>query len=217
MKLIPEVHVTIDEWRHQREIYQHPGRHGQLRLGFATFFLNRCNRSGILVKGGPIGGYEQQGRWLIDARFNRITLRNRIEKIELYRDRIEIHNLDALEFLRKIVHPIASKKDSCLVYLDPPYYVKGRELYLNAYDDTDHAALAKYLKKTSFFNWILTYDNVPQIYELYADYEPNPFELSYSASRWRIGREIMINDPRLILPSNLPGISHETHIKAAEA
>lgn len=203
LDLLESTPITIDEWRLQREIYLNPSRHGQLRLGFATFFLNRCNRSGILVNGGPIGGFEQQGKWTIDARFNRSTLQKRIEKIQLYRERIEIYNLDALDFLRKTVRPIA-KNNQCLVYLDPPYYTKGQHLYLNAYDYSDHAELARFLKRTSFFKWILTYDNVPQIYEMYANYAPKPFELGYSASQRKAGYELLINDPRLILPADFP-------------
>lgn len=207
LRLLESTPVTIDEWHHQREIYEHPSRYGQLRLGFATFFLNRCNRSGILVNGGPIGGFGQQGKWKIDARFNRSALRERIEKIDLYRGRIEVHNLDALDFLRRVVRPIVSKPNACLVYLDPPYYAKGRELYLNAYTYDDHAALAKFLRRTRFFNWVLTYDSVQEIHQLYADYAPQPFDLTYSVSERRTGRELLIHDPRLSLPYDLPGVS----------
>jgi hypothetical protein len=35
--------------------------HDDLEVGFATFFLNRTNRSGIL-NGGIIGGRDQVGR-----------------------------------------------------------------------------------------------------------------------------------------------------------
>ena len=205
--LLDSTDPTIKEWRRQREIYDHPNRYGQLRLGFATFFLNRCNRSGILVTGGPIGGYDQNGKWKIKARFNRSTLRKRIERIEWYRDRIEVYNLDALDFLRNVVRPIVSGNNSCLVYLDPPYYAKGRTLYLNCYNHKDHAALATFLRRTRFFNWLLTYDDVPQIREMYADFAFREFRASYSAYNRRTGRELLIHDPRLVLPDGLVGAS----------
>ncbi len=207
LDLLDSTPVTIDEWRRQREVYDHPCRHGQLRLGFATFFLNRCNRSGILVSGGPIGGYAQKGKWKIHARFNRTGLRNRIEKIDLYRERIEVHNLDALVFLREVVRPITRKKAPCLVFLDPPYYAKGRQLYLDAYEHDDHAALARFLKRSRFFGWVLTYDNVPEIRQLYASLDPQAFDLSYSAYERRTGRELLMHDPRLSMPDELPGSS----------
>jgi len=205
LDMLESTPVTVEEWRRQREVYKNPRRHGQLRLGFATFFLNRCNRSGIVVTGGPIGGQDQKGKWKIDARFNRTTLRDRIERIELYRERIEVHNLDALDFLRGVVRPITRKQNRCLVFLDPPYYAKGRDLYLNAYDHADHAALARFLRRTRFFRWVLTYDNVSQIRDLYATLDPQEFDLSYSAYERRTGRELLIHDPRLSMPDQLPG------------
>lgn len=45
-------------------------KHSMLEIGFATFFLNRTNRSGIL-KAGVIGGKAQLGKWKIDVRFNK--------------------------------------------------------------------------------------------------------------------------------------------------
>ena len=46
-QLINTTPVTIDQWHHQRSIYQ-DGQTDDLTLGFATFYLNRTNRSGIL-------------------------------------------------------------------------------------------------------------------------------------------------------------------------
>lgn len=207
LELLESTPITIKEWRRQREIYENPRRYGQLRLGFATFFLNRCNRSGIIVTGGPIGGYAQQGKWKVDARFNRETLRNRIEKIDVYRERIEVYNLDALDFLRTVVHTVTRREDPCLVFLDPPYYEKGGDLYLNSYNHANHTALARFLKRSRFFHWVLTYDNVSQIRELYANLDPVEFELSYSVYERRTGRELLIHDPRLSMPDTLPGLS----------
>ena len=48
-------------------------------LGFAAFYLNRTNRSGIL-NAGVIGGKKQDGKWEMDARFNRDNLASRILK-----------------------------------------------------------------------------------------------------------------------------------------
>ena len=61
--------ITISEWYKQREIY-HSKPDDILQLGFATFFLNRCNKSGILLA-NPIGGINQTGQDKIDARFKK--------------------------------------------------------------------------------------------------------------------------------------------------
>jgi DNA adenine methylase len=57
-ELIRTTSVTMDEWHKQREIYR-KSTNDYLPLGFATFFLNRTNRSGI-IKAGVIGGLEQK-------------------------------------------------------------------------------------------------------------------------------------------------------------
>ena len=106
LRLLEEVPIDMDEWHRQHHVYSHPRSHSRLRVGFATFFLNRCNRSGIIASGGPIGGYEQSGRWQLSARFNRASLRKRIERLGAYKERIEVYNMDAVQFLKHMVQPV---------------------------------------------------------------------------------------------------------------
>src|SRR5690606_34378438 len=126
----------------QKEIYNSGRAAGRLNLGFATFFLNRTNRSGIIYKAGPIGGLDQKGNYLIDVRFNKKNLIERIEKIAGYRDDITLTCQDAIHVLENlnIYHP---DNQNIFLYLDPPYYKKGKELYLNNYDHDNHLSLAK--------------------------------------------------------------------------
>jgi DNA adenine methylase len=91
--------ITVSEWVRQRRIYEQPRKHSILDLGFAAFFLNRCNRSGILTNGGVIGGLSQTGKWKIDARFNRTELVRRIQRISAFREKVQVANLDAVKFL----------------------------------------------------------------------------------------------------------------------
>ena len=121
---IQNVEISIEEWRRQKEIYRNK-RSTQLDLGFAAFYLNRTNRSGI-IEGGPIGGVNQTGKWLIDARFNKADLIERIKNIASYKSRIKVSNKDGIELL-KLLHT----NKNYFIYLDPPYYVKGSCLYLN--------------------------------------------------------------------------------------
>jgi DNA adenine methylase len=83
--------VSIDEWHRQREIYLAEPE-DDAAFGFALFFLNRTNRSGIL-DARPIGGYAQEGRWKIDARFDRGRLAERIEVLSRYRSRVSVVRL----------------------------------------------------------------------------------------------------------------------------
>jgi DNA adenine methylase len=199
VKKIERTSITMATWRKCRAIYDGGvSRQPQLDIAFAVFFLNRCNRSGIMMGGGPIGGYEQAGTWKLDARFNRTGLINRIRRVASYGDRVGVSRLDALELLQKL-----PSHERTLVYLDPPYFRKGQRLYLNALEHQDHKHLAKLLLSRPAFHWVLTYDNAPEIQKLYADLNPRPFELSYSAYKRRVGKELIILDPRLVIPSGL--------------
>jgi len=198
---IQRCRVNMATWRACKEIYNSPvHRNCQLDVAFATFFLNRCNRSGIIMGGGPIGGYEQKGKWKLGARFNKRDLIDRIERIASYKERISVTKTDATTLLKNLA-PSAGER--LLVFLDPPYYNKGQRLYLNSLAHDDHVRLSESLLNNPSYYWVLTYDNTPEIRRLYKSARPRAFELSYSAYERRVGKEIMIFDPRLKVPENL--------------
>lgn len=188
------VPVTVDEWRRQRQIYHSPNA-SRLKRGVATFYLNRCNRSGIILDGSVIGGLEQTGRWGIDARFNREALRKRLERVAEYSERIAVSGDDALDFLQGL------DPNRTFCFIDPPYYHKGPTLYLNAIDSNYHAALAERLRALAG-PWILTYDECPEIRGLYEWAHVREFQLSYSAAERRRGREVMITPHWMRLPES---------------
>ena len=78
--------VSIDTWHDSWHILTEHDDESDLTLGFAAFFLNRTNRSGIL-RARPIGGLAQDGKWKLDCRFNKTDLSRRIENLGRYRDR----------------------------------------------------------------------------------------------------------------------------------
>tara|TARA_R110000787_G_scaffold153979_1_gene267848 strand:- start:677 stop:1534 length:858 start_codon:yes stop_codon:yes gene_type:complete len=202
-KLILNARLTLPEWRKQHEIFKQSDANETLLLGFATFYLNRTNRSGILT-GSVIGGLDQTGSWLIDARFNKIVLVDRIKKISEYKNRIKLTNIDANEMIKSMD---SSKKR--FVYLDPPYFKNGKRLYLNHYNKNDHINLSNSLKDFSG-KWVVTYDNAQEIKDLYTDYPITDFTLNYSASKARKGQEILIPSPGLRVPYEyLPGYSED--------
>jgi DNA adenine methylase len=159
--------------------------------GFATFFLNRTNKSGIL-NGGPIGGLDQTGKWKIDARYNKKALIQRIRDIAEYKGRITVTNEDGVDLVSRYL-----QKKNVFVYLDPPYYEKAADLYLNIFEEKDHARLAKKLNAHPEATWLLTYDDRPEILKLYSERETINFSLSYNAYEKRLGRELMILSDRL--------------------
>lgn len=194
---INETPLTITEWRKQRDIYKHRGNTKEIELGFAAFFLNRCNRSGIIKNAGPIGGIEQSGTWKIDARFNREQLSSRIEELASYGDRILVSNEDANSLLYRIQEVMGDGPR--FIYADPPYYAKGRELYLNYFNSEHHKELAQALKKSKE-HWILSYDDTPETRKLYTGQQIIPFQLRYSAHHdSREGGEILVNPSNVVI------------------
>lgn len=163
----------------------------------ATFFLNRTNRSGIL-KAGVIGGQEQAGKWKLDVRFNKPELIKRIELIGRYKNRIRIYNDDALFFISNVVSNLPHKS---LTYLDPPYYIKGSGLYRNFYVHDDHVEIANALGNIDN-PWIVSYDNVDEIKQIYSAYRQDEYFLSYTAQEKKKGSEVMIYGPQIIPPEN---------------
>lgn len=195
---INSVSLTIKEWRRQRDIYRNARKHKRFDVGFAAFYLNRTNRSGILINGGPIGGIKQTGEWGIDARFTRPALADRVERIAAYRDRIKISNLDALAFVKQTIKSHGDQE--LFIYLDPPYYEQGANLYLSTYKHEDHVAVGAALKACGHKNWVMTYDDVPAIRAIYKTCRVRPFELRYTAQRRRQGAELFIAPKALALP-----------------
>lgn len=184
--LIENTEVSIDEWYKQKDVYINQANKYSVELAFATFFLNRTNRSGILAA-GPIGGYEQKGNYLIDARYNKKELINRILRIAKRRDDITVYNKDVRSFMKKYLH----RYSNAFIYLDPPYYKKGQELYKNFLVYKDHKEIADLLKKEKSI-WMVTYDAEPEIAKLYKEFSMKFFDLSYSVAKKKKASEIMI-------------------------
>ena len=199
IRRIQSVPLTIPEWKRQRETYRQPKRSSQLDVGFAAFYLNRCNRSGIIMDAGPIGGTAQSGKWRIDARFNREALAQRIEDIAGYGDRVIVLREDALHLIQNLDSYIG--KGRRFIYADPPYYMKGSELYYNHYSDEDHQAFAEAIRKQKELSWVMTYDDVPRIRQLYGGLRIKSYNLRYSAHATSTkGGEILISPKNVTIP-----------------
>ncbi|MBL4836855.1 MAG: DNA adenine methylase [Kordiimonadaceae bacterium] len=196
-RLIFDTSVTMEEWRKQKHILTNASDASALELGFATFFLNRTNRSGIIFNGGVIGGKNQTGKWKIDARYNKQGLINRIEEITTLAHRISLTQLDAADFIT-IFLPTMPKQS--LVYFDPPYFVKGQGLYQNHYDKEDHQTISKLIQSGIKQNWLVSYDNAPEICKLYRKRRQLKFGLNYSAQSKYQGTEVMIFKDSLHVP-----------------
>ncbi|HEX3918461.1 MAG TPA: DNA adenine methylase [Caulobacteraceae bacterium] len=185
-RLVRDTPLTLDERLRQKAIYRDQTA-GTLQLGFATFYLNRTNRSGI-IHGGVIGGNKQAGTYRIDARYNRADLSRRVEKIASYAPRISLYNKDAVDLIESDLKTLG---DDVLIYLDPPYYANGSRLYRNTYKHDDHAKIAQLVSSITQ-PWIVSYDNAEPIRSFYARYRQQTFGLRYSANAKYEGTEVMV-------------------------
>ncbi|OHV98507.1 DNA methyltransferase [Janthinobacterium lividum] len=197
-ELIFSTNVSIEEWHRQRAIYFSTARVGIVEKGFATLFLNRTNRSGI-IKAGVIGGLNQNGNYKIDCRFMKPDLIRKIRRIAACREQISLSQLDAVDFLQQV---IPQTPPLTLVNLDPPYFGKGPDLYTNFYKHDDHAALAQQVYELDR-SWMVTYDDTPEIRELYARFPIYSSSLNYSAQTKRVGTELLVLAPGLEVPQGL--------------
>ena len=185
---IDNAELTIDEWKKQKSIQVNKKKADLLDLGFSTFYLNRTNRSGI-INAGVMGGIEQTGNYLIDCRFNKTKLIQRIKKIAKHKKNIRLYKKDAVKLIDKIEQEALN--DNIIFYFDPPYYLKANTLYMNHYEAKNHKKVSDRIKSIQKIKWIVSYDNVPEIQKLYADCPKKEFSFKHTAYEIREGKEIM--------------------------
>ena len=195
---IRTVPLTVDEWQKQHEILVTQNDKYSFELGFAAFYLNRTNRSGI-IKGGVIGGQEQAKDWKMDVRFKREELVTRIQRIAARKKDIKLYNKDVNSFIKNYV-PLY--EENALIYFDPPYFRKGQQLYMNFFNYKDHVRIEQEIREHVNSDWIITYDYEPQIEEIYHNYNLRLYDLNYSVSTKRKANELMIFKDGIFIPSD---------------
>lgn len=188
---ITSAQLTMEEWYHHQELVASPrSNEYSFDLGFSTFYMNRTSRSGIVTNAGPIGGYSQNGKWKIDARFNRDRLTNQVEWIAGNCDSIILYNSDALGFLDRLRRHLDAA--STLFFIDPPYVKAGGRLYFNSMTEAKHIALADLLMSGTIPHWVLTYDDAPLIREIYRGSKMSKISVNYSLQNKRKDSEILV-------------------------
>lgn len=197
---LKDIEISIESWRRYKDMFSHPLELTLFEKAQVFFFLNRTNVSGV-IKGGVIGGLTQEGKYKIDARFNKNDLIDRIEKIYERRRDIEIYNLDGIVFLKQMNR----KHRDIFIYIDPPYVVKGSNLYLNFYGHSDHADLSIMIKKLHK-KWLISYDNCELINSLYHNYNRVSYQLAQCTSN-KIGEEMLIFPSDIVFQKSLSELS----------
>lgn len=197
LALLESTPITMDEWFRWRLVLREESKASLVEKGFATLFLNRTNRSGIL-KAGVIGGKNQVGAYKLDARFKKNVVATRIEAIAQRSNDISVYCEDSLQLLSRCSDFLPTQS---LIYLDPPYYVKGKGLYRNYYEHDDHVAIAKKLQQKSFkWPWVVSYDNAEEICAMYQMSQSLSYGLNYTAQRRYVGNEVMFFSRNVVVP-----------------
>lgn len=190
LQLMTDTPITIEEREHQKEVHKDDNA-DQVRDGFATFFLNRVNFSGVIT-GGPIGGFTQSGTYKLDCRFNKNEIKNKLKQIALLRDRIELYNYDASEL---IARNLQGRIQDCFFNIDPPYVEKGHRLYTKFFMEYDHRnferTISGYLGDSY---WIVTYDDCELIRDIYKNYYMVGYDILHSAGGSVKGKEVIITN-----------------------
>lgn len=197
LRLLESTPITIDEWFRWRAVLREDCSASLVEKGFATLFMNRTNRSGIL-KAGVIGGMNQDGEYKLDARFRKEMVASRIEEVAKRSKHITVYCEDSLRLLNRCSEVLPKES---LIYLDPPYYVKGKGLYRNYYEHDDHVAIAKAIQKKKFkWPWVVSYDNTEEICSMYQWSRSFSYGLNYTAQRRYVGSEVMFFSENLVIP-----------------
>jgi DNA adenine methylase len=161
-------------------------------IGFIKLAVHQMSYSGLGVKaGGPIGGAKQTSKYSVDCRWSPNSMGKKI---------VKCHNL--LTENKAVMH--SSDFDVCLnaattllshnpfVYLDPPYYLKGTELYEHGFSIEDHGRLCDRLK-TAEYDWLLSYDDHPEIREMYSWAQIDDLNVNYTIRTARNKNELLIH------------------------
>lgn len=205
IRKIQETEISITEWEKQRKIQQNKVNESLFDLGFSTFFLNRTNRSGIIM-GGVIGGKNQSGKWKLDVRFNKEKLINKILKIASYKEFITVKNKDVIDFLKEDVSVL--DKNQTFIYLDPPYYNQGQKLYMNAFDNQQHLNLYSEIKSLPYL-WLVSYDDCDEIRKIYQQQRNISYKLRYTACVKYLGEEAMFASDNLIVNTDINPLEYK--------
>ena len=147
-------------------------------LGFKKLAIHQISYSGLGTKsGGPLGGAEQKSQYKIDCRWSPEYICKKVDKLHDLFAAIEVRgncctNLDFAD--------VIEDTDCCsLLYLDPPYYVKGNDLYQHGFTVEDHERLANALRNTEHA-WVLSYDDCREVRQLYKWANVEPLRVNYS-------------------------------------
>jgi len=204
---IKKVKVNLNNFYRYKEMARNFENYEEEKLAEACIYLNRTSFSGIMTdEVGPLGGKDQQSQYKIDCRFSRKTLIQRIKYISTFRRNVIVLPFDWKDTIKYAEDWVRHKKrlNRLFFYFDPPFFNKAHDLYRCYFSKEEHRQLYEEIICLNY-DWVLSYDNVPEIRELYSHnkYVTMHIEMPYSINSHaqRIERELIIT------PLALPRVS----------
>jgi DNA adenine methylase len=174
-----------------------------VEIGFKKLAIHQISYSGLGTKsGGPLGGENQKSKYKINCRWSPEYICEKADKLHNKFAGLSIHdecctNLDFSEL-------ITANHQDALIYLDPPYFDKGNDLYQHGFAEADHRRLADALK-ISNHRWILSYDDCPQIRKMYEWADFHSINVKYSITATKdddTGERLSRTKPELLIYPN---------------
>jgi DNA adenine methylase len=190
--LVHGLNITLETWN-QFQKYRSADalkKYPLIELALAGLFFNRANYSGI-IGANPIGGMSQSSDYKIDCRFTKSTVIDRMIAASLVMDKMTVVRGDVVSYLRRNSERLI--QDNSVVYVDPPYVLQGKKLYRHHFKTRDHMRLAEFLNAAPF-PWLVSYDNVPFVVELFRGQKVRPIWLKYTVRRARRADELLITN-----------------------
>jgi DNA adenine methylase len=137
-----------------------------LDIALMKLALHQMSYSGLGTKaGGPMGGQNPTDPAAIACRWSPAHLEKEILKTSRL---ISSRAVTTGGCMSQDFSDLFAG-DPAMIYLDPPYFEQGGNLYQHAFSSRDHLRLAKLLQETQH-QWLLSYDDCPFIRDLYRDW-----------------------------------------------
>ena len=166
---------------------KHPKTKNHLVNATEFYVLNRTSYSGNPLAVGMARWKFSDGTPDINPRFT-ISSIERLKNFKIKKNFLSVKHMDFKKSIKE------DKSD--LMYLDPPYRIESK-IYDSKdkegnLENFDHEGLAEILKKDKKKKWILSYNNINSIKELYKGHTILEPKWSYSMSKDKKSRELLI-------------------------
>jgi len=151
--------------------------------------IHQTSYSGLGVKsGGPLGGGAQDSEYKIDCRWSVEYIH---KNIDTYHRKYKFIDVRERACTCRDFEDLISAEGKCIIYADPPYYIKGDMLYQFSFTTEDHERLSQLLRNTKH-RWVLSYDDCDAVKRLYSWATIEVLDANYTIAGSRDKTELLI-------------------------